>query len=92
VLLPLQGRQSGEGVGVLGAAHDHGVEVAVFQIVVQLAEIAELPGPGRPVRHLEKIRLVHVAKRHHVLAQHLLHVMSAAAAAADDRDIELRAR
>ena len=42
VLAQLQGRQRGEGVGVLGGAHDDGVELA--GVVEELAEVAGAAG------------------------------------------------
>ena len=48
VLAELQGRQGGEGVGVLGGADDDGVEVV--GVVEDLAEVAEPVGPSGCVR------------------------------------------
>ena len=88
VLAQLQGRQRGEGVGVLGRAHDHRVELA--GVVVELAEVAGIgvPWDGSEPRLVDG-RLGDVAERHDVLGADVLEVGPAPAARADHGDIQL---
>src|SRR5262245_46450711 len=92
VLLPLECRQRGEGVRVLRARNHDGVELAVFQLVVELAEVAALPGLRELLSRRVDAGLVRVAKSDNVLAADGVHVRSAAAATADDDDVQLLTR
>ena len=87
VLAQLQGRQGGEGVGVLARAHDDRVELA--GVVVELAKVTQAPGvrvlDGRSLDG----RIVHVAERDDVLAGNSGQIGRTPAAGADDGDVEL---
>src|SRR5581483_6525739 len=47
VLLALQRRQRGKSMRMLGGADDDRIEIAIFQLIVKFAEIAELPSVRR---------------------------------------------
>ncbi len=87
VLVPVERQQRGEGVGVLAGADDHGVEVG--GPVEQLAEIGERAGLRmRGLGGVER-RPAHVAQGDDVLGGDALEVGRAAAAGADDGDVQL---
>src|SRR5204863_1353618 len=89
VLLALERRHGGKGMGVLSRADDHGVELAVLEGVVHLAEITELLCLWGRLGGLEQVPLVHVAQGDDVLALELPEVVRAAPAGADEREVEL---
>ena len=87
VLPELKGRQRGEGVRVLAGADDDGVEVA--RMIIQFAEVDELACSGMPLGGGVQVPLVDVAEGDDVFGLHVPHVVAAAAAGADDGDVEL---
>src|SRR5262249_13709038 len=90
VLAQLQGRQGGEGVGVLGGADDDGVEVA--GPVVQLAEVGVALSPREALGGPVQVPLVDVDQGDDLLAGDLLEVVAAAPADPDRRDAQLLQR
>ena len=87
VFAQLQGRQGGEGVGVLGRAHDDRVELA--GVVVELAEVATAARVRVVHRGPVDRRLEHVAERHDVLGGDSAQVGRTSAPDADHGDIQL---
>src|SRR5262249_11652283 len=77
------------GVGVLGRADDDGVELAVLERVVELAEVAKRLRLRVLRGRLAQVHLVHVAQGDDVLAAELAEVVGTALAAGDDGDVEL---
>ena len=70
VLAQLQGRQRGEGVRMLGGAHDHGVEAV--GVVEDPAEVAERRAFGCSFAPRDRRLLRDVAEHHDVLIGELL--------------------
>src|SRR5581483_3494691 len=88
VLLPLECRQRGECVRVFGGTDHDSIELAVLQLVVQAAEIPELPRLGGFLRCFLEVIVIHIAEGDDVLAEHLSHIFPTASAAADDGEVE----
>src|SRR5262249_46926932 len=64
----------------------------IFQLVVELAEVAKLPSMRGLLGGLEQVGLGDIAQGDDVLAQHRLQVRRSTAAAANDGQVELGAR
>src|SRR5262249_8774910 len=90
VLAQLERRERGEGVGVFRRADHDGVELP--GVVDQLAEVVVGAGLRELLGGLAEAGLVHVAEGDDVLAGDLLGVGRAAAAGADDGDVQLLVR
>src|SRR5579884_1458637 len=62
VFLALKRRQGGKGVGMLGGADDDGIEIAVLEFIVELAEIVVLPGVRRLFGGAEQVTVINIAQ------------------------------
>ena len=86
VQIAVQGPVGDEGVGVVGRADDHGVEVFLLQA---LPPIDVGLGLGEPFQGVGEPLLVHVAEGHDVLVGQRIVMGQAAAPDADQRHVQL---